>query len=54
MALTAGSAPADIVIPGQSTPYVGPIAGVNTGPDPSFETGQVTITCEGATFARER
>ena len=51
VAFTAPSASADIVIPGKNDPYVGPIAGVNTGLDPRFEAGGQTITCEGAAFA---
>jgi hypothetical protein len=49
LALTAASASADIVIPGQGTAYSGPVAGVNTGPDPTLETDTTTITCEVAT-----
>lgn len=48
VALTAASASADIITPGGSA-YVGSVAGVNTGPDPTLETDTTTITCEVAT-----
>jgi hypothetical protein len=52
IALTAGAASADIYS-GASGTYVGPIKGVNTGPDPTFQAGSTTITCTHAPMSGE-
>jgi hypothetical protein len=48
MALTAASASADIVDPVSGNPYVGEVAAVNTGANPTFATSTTTIVCTGA------
>jgi hypothetical protein len=50
MAFTAASASADIVDPISGDPYVGEVAGVNTGADPTLVTSTTTITCADATI----
>jgi hypothetical protein len=47
LALTAASASADIITPGGSA-YVGNVAGVNTGANPTLVTATTTIVCTGA------
>ena len=49
-AFSAASASADIeVIGGDGSAYHGAVEGINTGPDPTLETGTTTIVCEVAT-----
>jgi len=48
LALTAASASAEIVDPSSGDPYVGDVAGVNTGAAPTLVTSTATITCQGA------